>query len=132
MGYTNKKGCTKHAFTEPEMMKGCWDAPKNNASRLFVSASLISDVSRWYGGSLREPAYERETSDIRLCKCGIRPSYSIGAKFTWFSIIDRGVFLFVKFVKEALTLRAERLKLIEADRADPPPVRPIKQLTSNT
>lgn len=37
-----------------------------------------------------------------------------------------------KFVKEALHLREERLKLVEADRAPPPPYSPVKPLTSHT
>ncbi|XP_078360870.1 calcineurin-binding protein cabin-1-like isoform X1 [Oculina patagonica] len=37
-----------------------------------------------------------------------------------------------KFVKEALHLREERLKLVEADRAPPPPYKPVKALTSHT
>lgn len=37
-----------------------------------------------------------------------------------------------QFVKEALHLREERLKLVEADRAMPPPYSPVKPLTSHT
>lgn len=37
-----------------------------------------------------------------------------------------------EFVKEALHLRGERLKLVEADRAPPPPYSPVKPLTSHT
>ncbi|RMX51696.1 hypothetical protein pdam_00008112, partial [Pocillopora damicornis] len=37
-----------------------------------------------------------------------------------------------KFVKEALHLREQRLKLVEADRAPPPPYAPVKPLTSHT
>lgn len=37
-----------------------------------------------------------------------------------------------EFVKEALHLREERLKLVEADRAPPPPYSPVKPLTSHT
>lgn len=37
-----------------------------------------------------------------------------------------------KFVKEALHLREERLKLVEADRAMPPSYSPVKPLTSHT
>ncbi|XP_031557657.1 calcineurin-binding protein cabin-1-like [Actinia tenebrosa] len=37
-----------------------------------------------------------------------------------------------KYVQEALKLREERLKLIEADKADPLPIDPVKPLTSYT
>lgn len=38
----------------------------------------------------------------------------------------------MQFVKEAVHLREERLKLVEADRAPPPPYPPVKSLTSHT
>lgn len=41
-------------------------------------------------------------------------------------------FSIIQFVKEALHLREERLKLVEADRATPPPYSPVKPLTSHT
>jgi len=42
------------------------------------------------------------------------------------------IFIGFQYVTEALQLREERLKLIEASRKAPPPVNPVKPLTSYT
>lgn len=93
---------------------------------VMISKALEREEEYFKGIALKnqifseEPALKRETQHLRnLFVCSL-VDYEESKKEE------------KEFVKEALHLREERLKLVEADRAPPPPYPPVKPLTSHT